>query len=461
MIQIVKGKERAYKYESISLAEGSVLNGAILNGEEIVSKLKEQKKKLGKVTLIIDSSNVMIKTIQAPKLSKKKLLGMVKSEFDLGEGYEYIYDMNILTKVGKENIVLGCAVPKDFLEKYIAIFKEARIKVLRIDVAVNGLIKYVNQVEAFKDKTCLINIVYGNTLLSLLFENGIYKLSNRNRMFNEQGTEGYSTELFTKFSTTVQYGQSQDTEERISHSYYIGVDGKTMRYYTHYVKSHDPNLIVESYNDMDRNMEYMYPLTGEFVNKEDIDLKSIQKITAKTKRNYKGIILKTLFLGVLFVPFVLYSQKLASDNATAQKEIDALQTYITAKEEANANAEETALDSDGVNNEIAQYSWVVENIENSRMLSPEMLDAIYGGDATVESLVYDESGNTVTFTGYADSQADVVQYSGDLREEGYSDAQYYSGYSVTSGESSDSYYFSIEAIWNAVESEGVLDGEDE
>lgn len=460
-MQIVRTNGRRYKYDSIILNEGTILNGVILDTDEIVRKLREQQKKLKNVTLVVDSSNVMVKKIQTPKLSKKKLLGVVKGEFELGEGHEYVYDMNVLSKTKKEQVVLGCAVPKEFLEKYLATFKEAKIKLVRVDVAINGVIKYINKIAAFKGQTFLINVAFGNTLLSLLFENGVYQVSNRNRMFNDPGSEGYVAELYTKFSTMVQFSQSQGATEPITQSYYIGIDGKTMRSFIQYAKMNDPDITIESYKDMDKNMDYIYPLMGDLVNKEDMNLKLIQKVAAKAKGSKKGIVLKALVLILFCVPFVLYSRQLAGENAKTQSELDALQTYITAREESNANSEDSLSGNDTVLSEIQQYTWVLENIEECKYLTPDMLSDIYSGDVTVESLNYAEGSGTLTISGYGSSQSEVVDYSSGLRENEYADEQYYSGYQVESGEEGSTYHFTINWVWNEVESEEVVDGENE
>lgn len=460
LIQIVHKNGRKYKYESVQLEEGTILNGVIIEQGEVVRALKKIRNKLGQVTLIVDSSNIMVKRIQAPKLPKKKLLGLVKSEFDLGDDYEYVYDMNVLNKGKTENSILGCAVPKDFLEKYINAFAQAKIRVLRIDVAINGVIKYINKIQTFKGKTFLINIAFGNTLLSLLFEDGIYRLSNRNRMFNEPGTEAYITELYTKFSTMVQFSKSQKTEKEITQSYYIGIDGKTMRSYINYVRENDAMITVESFKDSDKNMEYIYPLMGDFVNKEDMNLKSIQKISKKAAKNNKSILIKAAVLLLVFAPFAYFGYRYGVENEKVETEIAVLEKYIETKRAANEAAGQTVLDNDQVIDELTQYSWVVENVENSKYVTSEFLSDVYGG-INVDTLDYTEASGDLKITGTATSQAALVNYSAALREEGYSDAQYYSGYVVDTTTGVTAYNYSIEFLWDTVESEVVINGENE
>lgn len=458
VMQIVRVKGRRYKYDSIVLNEGTVLNGVILDPEEMTKKLKEHRKKLGKVTVVVDSSNIMTKKMQIPKLSKKKSLSVIKSEFDLGEGHEYIYDMNLLQKGKKENTILGCAVPKEFMGKYLTVFKEARIKVLRIDVAINGVVKYVGKLPVFKGKTFLMNIISDNTLLSLLFENGTYILSNRNRMFNEVGSEAYVSELYSKYSSMTQFAKMQKVETEILDSYYIGIDTRTMRTFKKYVRENDSVLTVESYKDMERDMDYIYAIMGNLVNKEDIDLKVKQKTVSSSKKKGKGgTFLKFLLLVILCVPFVLYSQQLAAQNAVVESEIAALETYVTAKEEANLEAGDMSTESMQLANDLNEYNSVIDKVENSKYVSTEMLEEIYSGDVTIVSLNYTENNASLMITGYGDSQEAVVEYSEGLRLGAYSDAQYYSGYSLNE----EDYEFTITSIWNIVESEEEIDDENE
>lgn len=457
VIQVVRVTGREYKYDSIVLNEGSVLNGVILDAEEVTKKLKKYCNKLGAVTLVVDSSNIMVKKLQIPKLSKKKSLNIIKSEFDLGEGHEYVYDLNILSKDKKENHVLGCAVPTDFLEKYLEVFKAARLKIARIDVATNGMVKYISKLPMCSGNTFVMNIVVDHTLMSLLFENGVYKLSSRNRMFHEPGTEAYASELYSKFLAMSQLAKSQKVEAEITQSYYIGIDAKTMRGYAKYVRENDAELKIDTYRDMECNMEYVYALIGNWENTVDIDLRSIQKVTESSKKKGTGeLVIRALALGILSVPIICYSQKLATDNAAAERQIEALQTYITAKEASLEGTEDSTSSSTALESEIKQYEWVSENVENSKYVEIELLEEIYGGKVMIESLRYVESSGSLNISGFGNSQKIVAAYSEGLRNGAYADEQYYSGHKVND----DNYDISIDFIWNQIESEVILHDED-
>ncbi len=460
VIQIVNPIGKRYQYESIPLREGTILNGVMIDTDEVVQKLKQHRRKLQNATLVVDSSHIIVKKMQLPKLPKKRLFSIVKSEFNLGEEQEYVYDLNILSSSHTEVCALGCAVPKEFIEKYHAVFKEANIRLKRVDVAMNGIVKYVNKIPAFQNKTFILNIVSGNVLLALLFENGEYKISNRHRMIQEMGTEGYLRELHDKFSTMVQFSQSQRIEN-VKDSYYIGIDKESMSSYIQSAKEIDPSINIEAFTDDKKDMKYIYPFLGMLVNKEDINFKNIYKIVSKKRKVNKGLVFKVLFILVLLAGIVLYTRQLSRNNAVDKNELNVLQTYITKKEAAKQKEEETVEKSIVVSSQITQYSWVIENIENYRRISPEMLKHIYEQKIVIEHLSYGNNKGSMVLEGYGSSKDAVAEYSAVLRDKRYADQQHYSGYSVIPDDAKSTYAFQIESVWNKVESEVVLNEENE
>ena len=208
---------------NVKLSRGSIINGTILNKEDIQKHLSEHKEYLKDATLLIDSSGILAKKLELPTLNKKQIQEVLKYELGVQDVKdEYIYDVNVIS--GKDGAsVLGCAVPKNLIETYLNMFKEIDVKISRIDIATNAITKFVNSQKDLCNTSFILNIIAGENLISFLCENGKYKLSNRNRLMSNPDSEEYINEIFSKFSSMMQFSKSQKSVFQIEASYYIGL----------------------------------------------------------------------------------------------------------------------------------------------------------------------------------------------------------------------------------------------
>lgn len=324
-LQLVRKNGRRYKCETFELKEGTILNGVIINQEEIVRVLKSIRKYTKEVGVVVDSSNIITKRLTVPKTSKKNLMNGIGAEFDMEQNDElYAYDYSLLKKNKENNTILACAVQRDFLEKYIATFKMAKIKIQFIDSAINSIVRHAKRPCFMGEQSVVLNIVFGNSILSILFEEGNFRLANRNRMLNEAGTDEYIRELYSKFSTMVQFSKSQKLEYDIAKSYYVGLDAETLDAYTTYARETDATITVEGYEDDQKDMEYFYPILGFERRKDDINLAVSKKTKEIDTKNHSTLVLKILILVLILVVMGRYYFSLYENNKDLEDKIDSI-----------------------------------------------------------------------------------------------------------------------------------------
>lgn len=448
-IQVVGQSGEQYQKQTLLLKEGTVLNGVIVDSEEIIEQLKSIKPTITKASIVIDSSNVLLKRLSLPKIPKSKLLEVIQREFDMGEATEYYYDRNFIKSSKEEDIILSCAIPKELLNRYIEIFDKANIKIDCIDVAINGIVKYVNASDTLKDQTFLLNIVSQDAMISVLFENGIYQLSNRSRIHNDVDTKEYISELYAKLSTMIQFSKSKKTEYELQKSYYVGLSDESMNQLEQHI--HDYGLSIDIKKKKTKDMEYFYPNLGLLTNKDDINLAVIKK-----EKISKKTINKTLLVAFPFCVIALIMVAFASlmmKEASLDKQIVSLEQEITSYESSQViqSLEQIKTNNDDVLLQVNEYTTISDLVNAFQVVNPDFLRLIIS-DLEIESIAYSSSTTTLTVKGYSSNQDDIAAYSQMLRESSYGDGLYYNGYSIDS-RNGGQYAFSIQAFFDVSESE--------
>ena len=313
--------------QRIPLAPNSVVNGVILDEAGVLATLKEHAAALNGCTLILDSSRIMTKVFAYPNMPKRKLLAAIRTDFSAaGQSGTLLVDGNVhVSKDGRT--VLACAVERSFIESYVRLFRQAGIRIRRIDTAVNCAIKYIASFmqppagKKAQDRVSLIGrsfafqIVQGSTLLSLLYENGVYLLSTRTRLVNEPGTPAYIAELYERHSFLIQFQTGRKSEYPIEASYYLGLTEQDMASLAEYAAQ--TGVTLESWEDPDLTGAVVYPFFGRQRDADDLDLlqayrrahKEKQGAKKAQKRLPKGLIAVSILVVVIAaVYFALWFQ---------------------------------------------------------------------------------------------------------------------------------------------------------
>lgn len=456
-IQLVVQKSATnYTYETIELNEGTVVNGVILDIEEVAEKLKKLRSKVSKAMLIIDSSNIMLKNIVAPKLDRKKTLNIVKNEFAIEEE-DYIYDFTYIAKEKTKNTLLACAVSAEFIEKYITVFKTAQIKIESIDFAINGLIKYAKKTFDFTQGAHLLNILIDNTMLSALFEDGEYKFSNRNRMINEAGSEESYSEVYSKYSAMVQFNKSQKSEHEISESYYIGIDEISVENYTSYVENIDSSVVAKHHESIFKKDDYFYACLAFDRTKDDINLVKVAvKPLVDTEKLAKNMALAGVIIGVIGIVGFQYKQ-FYDENQDLIKEITQIRAYLDDNKiiEIRQRIQEIEVENAKLTTQIAEYENCVEKVEYNTMFSTDMLDHFFS-EIEVQSVTYSSSGRIVSIAATANSQETASNYAERLRLTGYADTLTYTGYTYNLSQNEKIYSFQLTNTWYTAQEEEAI-----
>ncbi len=446
-IEIIQGTKKKQtviiqNFQTIPLERGAMLNGVITDVEMVEEALREAKKtrSFKNTKLIIDSGLILSKNIEIPKLKAKEKKDLASQEFDdmAGNYQDLIVDYTLIPGEKKENM-LCIGLEKGVLDVYVGVFKRLNIKIKSVDVGLNSIIQYVSQTKDFKGQTFALNIVDGNNMFSLLFDEGRYIFSNRYRLMAERGTPEFRDELYSKLSTLVQFHKSQQYESLLNMSLYVGINEgelqglqEMMMEINLFMMPQTPNIrsnpqIEEDFDD------YFLISCGFFSHKKAIDLLKVYQNYGKKKKELtkfqKALIFPitmiALFLGVFLAFFAL--------GKNMENNLLAMNAYIDNPENQALFMEADNISSqlDAINSEILKLEAIDEAISSKPLIITErmkQLEALQNGVIKWTAMTYDEKEGVLHLSAYANSEREAAQYIERIEGTGYFYHVQYVGY---------------------------------
>lgn len=423
-IQIAHSKGKFVKSKIIDLEVGTVLNGAIINSEVVIEELKNLKKELKNVTVLISSSSIQTKKVNLPVVPKKHFNNIVKGEFELNAADTYLFSGSILSKQKKMTEVLCVAIQKELIKNYVDVFRKAGVPISRIDALSSCIVKYAYNKKILKEGTYVMNVLSGHNMMSVLFEQGQYKIINRNRMLSDIGTPEFVQEVYEKLSQMIQFNIT--SEFVIQRSYYLGLTEDDLIELAE-LAEHD-DIIVSEYSSSDMLSEGSCACFGLAETKEDVNFYTEYKNATKGN-NDTALGVKCMALALSLSAIIgLWWLSIYNENTRIQKEIDSLNAYLTSSTVVESLALIDALQEEQASLEAVLYEFDVINdtVNRGRHLSPDILRTINSDSAiTLINVAFDMK--TITYTINANSANMTLSgnYAEMLRNSGYFEEVYY------------------------------------
>lgn len=217
----------------VPLREGTMLNGVIIDDNALKNSLKELTNQgIKEVSLIVDSAKILAKSASVPRMKEKEIIQFVKDELstvDSRSSQDSVYDFAYLgvdDQAKGASKILCVGIERQFIDGYLDAFKEVGIEIIAIDYAVNVLISLVKELPGFIDKTYAISQIDGQNMVSVLFINNEYALTNRSRIFANRGTVDYENEIVGIVSQLRQFASSSSQDKPISDLYFFGLESE-------------------------------------------------------------------------------------------------------------------------------------------------------------------------------------------------------------------------------------------
>ena len=214
-----------------ALPEGAMINGIITDGDAMVRFLSEVGAKMNilrrDALLVIDTNSIRSKVMDVPGVSEHKLLEFISrdlgafTEEEAGDVFDYTVMRGRLENGGSR--ILAVAVDREILRAYRNTFSSAGFNLRNINIGVNAVNKIARVSQHLMTGARVLAIVDDRNLTLMLYENGEYKITNKYRLFNEDDTPEWRTEIGNNISSVIQFQKGQRPDETISAVYFAGL----------------------------------------------------------------------------------------------------------------------------------------------------------------------------------------------------------------------------------------------
>lgn len=461
-IQILSGSgtkngAKLSSYYELAAPTGSILNGVVTDAAALTGVLKEFWKSKGLpksgVRLIVNSQQFIVKMLEIPsRLPKNKAVDYVSREFSDVErttspviGFYKV----AANKAANTDIICAELADYDYLDNYKKLFLDAGITLSGISSAVGVAANMLQRMPYIATGTCVVLLLDGASLNSMLFVNGRYYYSSSTRLFSMHGTEAFGRDVSEVVNRLSQFMNAQHLQEKIASIYFGGFDEADLTSSAAGLHALDPSYTISELKQPQSitssvNIAFpmiVYPTAGLYTAENEVNL--ISGLTRKTekqkttderlKKALPFIILAGALLVVtlaLFVVNVLRVRQLNSLNA--QINSTNLQEAVASYDEQEAEAgslqgQQKAVES--LKSSIDSYPY-----PNSKVT--EVIQDCAKDLASVTVTSYDASTGVLSVTatslsgGTIDEQVLVInQFIAKLMKNSYFTNVTYTGYS--------------------------------
>jgi len=452
-VSILQAKRRKGEINVINsleyqLDQGSVVNGVLININEIRQIIKNNEKILDNAIVVLNSSNIQIKKLEHPGLKGVQFNNYLKKEFFLPEDGSIIYGVSS-RKIGKTYESLFMGVPREFIQKYLELFKEAGITVGGFEILQKGMANFVKTRKNLADQTFVLSLIEGNNLISVLIENGEYVLTERSRLMSEVFSDAFLDELLLKLSSLIQFNQSQKSPYVISSGYYVGLPADNLKRLQD--KGAENNIGLDLIGFIGRSGLGQAALThfccymGLMKNKNDIDLLKNYKKQIKVKRKIQWGMLAVAV--ALFIAAGAFAWIKTNNTNTELENIDLTQKITAPK--YKGKLEELFVKQKMITNlpvikdELTLA--IGTGIDKKTFTSSKLATILKEADklVTISSIEEDGLTKSLTIKGFGSNEFSSSQFIGKLNKTDLFTQVNYSGY-VSNGD--NEYTFSVVCI---------------
>jgi type IV pilus assembly protein PilM len=205
-IKIVVGtKEKVKFFGTIKTPEESFVEDNIVNIQKLAkavsSFLKSNDVKIDRISFTIQGQDIVVRHIETPILDRKGLLKAVQwelSQYLPEEGKNYYHDYEIIEKVSNKELkvfkIMVVSVPKEKIDKYVAVAEKLRLKLEAIDIASNNVSRAFREVHKIKKEIQSIGII------QIGLYNSNFTILNNGRLFIQRdvafGIKNVADELY-------------------------------------------------------------------------------------------------------------------------------------------------------------------------------------------------------------------------------------------------------------------------
>ncbi len=451
-IQAVSGSVIGKKYRLNRVWRQELPPDALHNGEvtdavllkEAVTAFWKENKLPKTANLVINGSRFVLKTIDAPQIRGRRLRAFIAREYsDLDRSSQPVFTCFPLSADAKKKQVqyLAAVGERPFLTKIIGIFQQAGVKINAADSSLGCSIRVLRSLSALKKKTCIVQLLEGNSLTSLLFVNGEYAYSTANRMTAAPDTFEFGISVARIVSSILQFGKAQYADDPVTDVFLGGLSMDGTEVCIESIAQMDPTLEVSALSGTGivsgtaaGQFHEVIPAVGGLSMPQELQLlKELRTNTDKKKNTWSIVKILLPAVAALLVTGTIFGV-LLTRRAALKRELKGLNDFLLNPQYISAGTEYDAKKA-----ELQELEKLMEASEKAigrvgsyPLPTSEVADVIYrcaDGLADVTITGYDSVTGVLSVSSSAEDVAVVNRYIELLRQEDVFSDVYYTGYS--------------------------------
>lgn len=249
---------RVKKVWNMTLREGTLINGIIIDEAALLSQLKkfwnENQIPGKKVRLVLEGSRLITRRIDLPKMKKKQIYEALPKEFtDIEQQEETLYDYVAVPDASGKPQIKAVAAERRYVESFVRLFSGIGVHLESIVVGRNSLLRLLTSGKNVRGKNVIFQILDGNTMTSVLCLDGQAVYSTQRRIFAPEDGQQFAGEIIRSVSSLQQFQMTQKKEDVITGVYLAGVTEELLEKCREAVQEQDWNIQV-SFLNLDRNI---------------------------------------------------------------------------------------------------------------------------------------------------------------------------------------------------------------
>ncbi len=425
--------------------EGSIINGIITDEEVFLSWIKNffAKNKIPKkeLTLVVNSTQFGHKILEFPKVKDSELKKMIPREFSENRSEDTLFtycEMETETAQKKQRI-LATAVERTFLLSYINFFKQAGIELVAIESGISSLVSLFMHSAEIQKKTCLIQVLDGQEVISMLFVQGKYYYSQKNRLFDAELPEECQQAIESITDKILQFVTSQQIKEPVEILYLCG-DGQKqlLELMPERQIFKGEKALAFSHLARKKKKDFIYAAGCLLGKKQGTSLYKQIKQEQKEKKKRKEILsLMAPSLLVLLVCLVI-AAFMGNTYRTGMKELNKLQKSMQETDTVNNHASYTMSTASisTMEGRISEVETIWEHLMSYPTMNSsveETLQQCAGEEVSLSVLSFQRDSGVLTLNASAKDVRSINGFIAKLQEQELFEAVEYNGYTYVSG----------------------------
>ena len=311
LVQAVEMKDKNTALICQELApEGSIINGIVTDEEVFLPFIKNffSRNKLPRkeCTLVVNSTQLNSRVLELPRVSGQELRRMIEREFADSRTEQTVFAYHVLEVLpgGKMQRILAVSAERGFLEHYLVLFEQAGVEITSVEPALSVFVKRFMASPDIQKKNCVVQILDGQEIISILFVKGIYLYSQRNRIFSEDDSDLLAKEAGAVVDRLLQFATSQHVEDPISTLYLCGQNQAGLKTVIEENGGFNQQIFPKIYKEEKLRVkkrsgsaglsDFVYPLEGNGKKEKTLDF--ILQLKKNSEKNRKKKTRMTLVL---------------------------------------------------------------------------------------------------------------------------------------------------------------------